>query len=72
MALIFMAIDPETTGDHCPAVFAEEETGDLLFQGWTVTDPKTLADVARHSPDSGQRVGGPAPGADEGDDPGGA
>ena len=50
MALIFMAIDLETTGDHCPAVFAEEETGDLLFQGWTVTDPKTLADVARHSP----------------------
>jgi hypothetical protein len=50
MALIFIAIDPETTGDHCPAVFAEEETGDLLFQGWTVTDPQTLADVARHSP----------------------
>ena len=50
MALIFMAIDPETTGDHCPAVFAEEETGDLLFQGWTVTDPQTLADVAQHSP----------------------
>jgi len=38
MALVFIAIDPETTGDHCPAVFAEEETGDLLFQGWTVTD----------------------------------
>jgi len=50
MALVFLAIDPETTGDHCPAVFAEEETGDLLFQGPTVTDPHTLADVARHSP----------------------
>jgi hypothetical protein len=34
MALVFIAIDPDTTGDHCPAVFAEEETGDLLFQGW--------------------------------------
>ena len=50
MALVFIAIDPDTTGDHCPAVFAEEETGDLLFQGWTVTDPQTLADVAQHSP----------------------
>jgi hypothetical protein len=50
VALIFIAIDPETTGDHCPAVFAEEETGDLLFQGWTVIDPQILADVARHSP----------------------
>jgi hypothetical protein len=50
MALVFIAIDPDTTGDHCPAVFAEEETGDLLFQGWTVTDPQILADIARHSP----------------------
>jgi hypothetical protein len=33
MALIFIAIDPETDSDHCPAVFVEEETGDLLFQG---------------------------------------
>jgi len=50
MALVFIAIDPDTTGDHCPAVFVEEETGDLLFQGWTVTDPQTLADVTQHSP----------------------
>jgi ferredoxin len=50
MALIFVAIDPGTDGDHCPAVFVEEETGDLLFQGWTVTDPQTLTDVSRHSP----------------------
>ena len=46
MALIFIAIDPETDSDHCPAVFVEEETGDLLFQGWTVTDPATLAESA--------------------------
>jgi hypothetical protein len=50
MALIFVAIDPNTGGDNCPAVFIEEETGDLLFQGWTVTDPQTLTDVSRHSP----------------------
>jgi hypothetical protein len=50
MALMFIAIDPETDSDHCPAVFVEEETGDLLFQGWTVTDPATLAEVSRRSP----------------------
>jgi hypothetical protein len=50
MALVFAGIDPGTDGDNCPAVFVEEETGDLLFQGWTVTAPETLADVARHSP----------------------
>jgi hypothetical protein len=31
-------------------VFVEEETGDLLCQGWTVTEVKTLADVGRQSP----------------------
>jgi hypothetical protein len=50
MALIFVAIDPETDSDHCPAVFVEQETGDLLFQGWSVTDPATLAEVSRRSP----------------------
>jgi hypothetical protein len=50
MALIFAGIDPDTGGDNCPAVFTDDETGDLIFQGWTVTDPKMLADVAKHSP----------------------
>jgi hypothetical protein len=50
MTLTFIAIDPETDSDHCPAVFVEEETGDLLFQGWTVTDGGMLAEVGRHSP----------------------
>jgi hypothetical protein len=50
VALVFLAIDPDTGGDNCPAVFAEEETGDLLFQGWTVTDVQTLAEISQHSP----------------------
>ena len=50
MALLFIGIDPETGGDHCPAVFIDEETGDFLLQGWTVTDPDTLAAIAGHSP----------------------
>jgi hypothetical protein len=31
-------------------VFIDEETGDFLLQGWTVTDPDTLAAIAGHSP----------------------
>ena len=50
MALRFIGIDPDTGGDHCPAVFIDEETGDFLLQGWTVTDPDTLSAIARHSP----------------------
>jgi hypothetical protein len=50
MGLKFIAIDPGTDGDNCPAVFIDEETGDMLFQGWTVTDPAILVDAAQHSP----------------------
>jgi hypothetical protein len=50
MRLRFLAIDPDTAGDHCPAVFVDEESGDLVVQGWTVTDSTDLAQVAAHSP----------------------
>jgi hypothetical protein len=50
MGLQFVGIDPETDTEHCPAVFLDEGTGDLLLQGWTVTDTDTLAAIARHSP----------------------
>lgn len=50
MRLVFIGIDPNTDRDHCPAVFVDAATGDLLLQGWTVTDRETLAEVASHSP----------------------
>jgi hypothetical protein len=50
MALRFIGIDPETDGDNCPAVFIDEDNGDLLFQGWTVADTGTLAEAGQHSP----------------------
>jgi hypothetical protein len=49
MALRFLAIDPDTNGLNCPALFLEEETGDLLFQGEAVTDPEMLAESREHS-----------------------
>lgn len=53
MALRLVGIDPGTDGDHCPAVFVDEGTGDLVFQGWTVTDPQALTEAASHSPLAG-------------------
>ena len=50
MALEFIGKDPESDTNNCPAVFIEDETGDLLFQGWTVTDPLTLAEAGERSP----------------------
>ncbi len=49
MALTLIAIDPDTGGDHCPAVFVDGETGDLFFQGWTITDRQVLANIDEHS-----------------------
>lgn len=50
MRLVFIGIDPATNGLNCPAVFADADTGDLLLQGWTVSDQQVLADMAAHSP----------------------
>lgn len=72
MALIFITIDPETDSDHCPAVFVEEETGDLLFQGWTITDPATLAQVSQRSPVADNESVVRLPARMRGNPPGGA
>jgi hypothetical protein len=50
MALLFVGIDPETDTGQCPAVFVDDETGDLVFQGDLVTDAATLAEAATRSP----------------------
>ena len=43
MALQFYGKDPDCPGNNCPAVFRDEDTGDLYFQGETVVDPALLA-----------------------------
>jgi hypothetical protein len=50
MALVLIALDPGTDGDHCPAVMLDTDTGDLLFQGDRVTGDDQLAEVDRLSP----------------------
>jgi hypothetical protein len=50
MRLSFVGITPDTPDDNCPAVFVDEDTGEIWFQGETVTDPAALAEVGRHSP----------------------
>lgn len=50
MAIRFLCVDPDTNGGNCPAVFVDDETGDILMQGWVETDPAKLAETAQHSP----------------------
>lgn len=49
MALRFLCIDPTTANDNCPSMFVDDETGDLIIQGWTETDPKVLMQAAKVS-----------------------
>nr|WP_052848718.1 hypothetical protein [Streptomyces avicenniae] len=49
MALYFVGKDPKS-GDHgSPAVWVDEETKDLLIQGWTADGP-TLSESAEDVP----------------------
>jgi len=50
MRLAFVGITPSTSDEECPAVFVDEDTGDIWFLGETVTDPAALAEAAEHSP----------------------
>ncbi|MFI2763879.1 hypothetical protein ACH5A3_34330 [Streptomyces echinatus] len=34
MALRFVGIDPDTDLEHCPTVWADEQSGELVIQGW--------------------------------------
>ncbi|TDW21622.1 hypothetical protein [Kribbella kalugense] len=49
MALEFYGKDPNCPGNNCPAVFRDEETGDLYFQGETVIAPEVLVRLSQDS-----------------------
>lgn len=50
MRISFVGITPDTPSNGCPAVYVDEDTGDIWFQGPAVIDQEALAEVARHSP----------------------
>lgn len=43
MSLRFIGRDPNCNGSNCPAVWLDDETGDLVLQGWEVTDAAELS-----------------------------
>jgi hypothetical protein len=38
MALKFIAKDPETNGANCPTVWVDQETQEVVIQGWKAND----------------------------------
>jgi hypothetical protein len=50
MALVFIGIDPVTPGGNCPSVWIDDQTGDMVFQGWEETDEANRAAIASRSP----------------------
>ena len=45
----FVGVDDESPANKCPAILVVPGTGDLLQVGRRVTDPATLAHIARHT-----------------------
>ncbi|MEU9889113.1 hypothetical protein [Sphaerisporangium sp. NPDC051011] len=45
MGLRFIGKDPESDSDHSPTVWVDEATGDLILQGWRITDAETQAEI---------------------------
>ncbi|MFE9136192.1 hypothetical protein [Streptomyces sp. NPDC007355] len=52
MALRFVGIDPNTDLEHCPTVWADEEAGELVLQGWKA-GPELRAACEGNSPARG-------------------
>lgn len=49
MALRFIGIDPNTNSGNCPAVWIDDTTREIVFQGWT-SDEVTREQCAQDSP----------------------
>ena len=41
MALRFIAKDPNTNGDQCPTVWVDEDTDEIVIQGWKAGEALT-------------------------------
>jgi hypothetical protein len=50
VALQFIGIDPNTPGGNCPSVWVDDQTGDMVFQGWEETDEANRVKIASKSP----------------------
>ncbi|WP_030249013.1 hypothetical protein [Streptomyces violens] len=59
MALRFVGIDPDTDLEHCPTVRADEESGELVIQGWKA-GPEVRAACESNTP-----ANGPIPDSEE-------
>ncbi|MEV7222390.1 hypothetical protein ACFYN5_13910 [Streptomyces sp. NPDC007126] len=52
MAVEFIGIDPDTDRDHCPTVWADADTQEILLQGWK-PDTETQTGCEASSPANG-------------------
>ncbi|WP_371782093.1 hypothetical protein [Streptosporangium subroseum] len=47
MALEFLGKDPDSPNGGSPTFWRDTETGDLLVQGWLVTDRSTRTEIGK-------------------------
>ncbi|MGP3920686.1 hypothetical protein [Nonomuraea sp. 10N515B] len=47
MSLEFLGKDPDSPNGGSPTLWRDTETGDLLIQGWTITDPAARSEIGK-------------------------
>ncbi|WP_084960218.1 hypothetical protein [Thermoactinospora rubra] len=50
MALRFLGKDPDSPNGGSPTLWQDTDTGDLIVQGYTLTDPAAVAEVGALPP----------------------
>lgn len=50
MTLRFIGRDANCNGSNCPSVWVDQDTGDLVLQGWEVTDAAELSAIGAVAP----------------------
>jgi hypothetical protein len=50
MTLTYIGIDPSTDDGECPTVWVDEDTCEIVLQGWKVLDEKLMAQIRATGP----------------------
>jgi hypothetical protein len=50
MALKFIGKDPDSPNNGSPTVWLDEADGNIVIQGWKITDERTMSDITAAKP----------------------
>ena len=56
MALKFVGKDPDSPNNGSPTVWADEEDGSIVIQGWKIADDRTMSEITAEEPVPGHET----------------